>query len=124
MEVDPGTVRAPQLRAEWVNSRPLLYDVIKQVNLFMASFEGGQAVEVLQGGKPLAPEDAGEDVRFDENARSFVSAADPRMYRLVCNGSFGQRLLRLVSGRTGLPAYAFTFVTCAAGDEGAEAASG
>lgn len=102
----------------------LVYYVAKEVNLVMASLDGEQSVEVLQDGKPITPEDAGEDVRFDENGRSFVPVADPRMYRLVRNREFGQRLLQLVSRRQGLLAFAFTFVTCAAGDGDAETAGG
>jgi thiol-disulfide isomerase/thioredoxin len=100
----------------------LVYYVAKEVNLVMASLDGEQAVEVLHDGKPLAPQDAGEDVRIDESGRSFVAVSDPRMYRLVRNQEFGQRLLQLVSRRPGLLAYAFTFVTCAAGDAAVETA--
>jgi thiol-disulfide isomerase/thioredoxin len=102
----------------------LVYYAAKEVNLVMASLEGEQAVELLHDGKPLGREDAGEDVRFDESNRSVVSVSDPRMYRLVCNREFGQRLLQLVSRRPGLLAFAYTFVTCAAPGGAKNAAEG
>ncbi len=102
----------------------LVYYVAKEVNLVMASLEGEQEVELLQDGKPLAPGDAAEDVRFDADGRSFVPVSDPRMYQLVRNAAFGQRLLQLVSRRPGLLAYAFTFVSCAAEDVSEGAAGG
>ena len=71
------------------------------------------------GGAPLAREDAGEDARFDETGRSFVLFSEPRMYRLVRNSQFNQRLLQLVTRQPGLLAYAFTFVTCVAAAEAA-----
>jgi thiol-disulfide isomerase/thioredoxin len=98
----------------------LIYYLGKEVNLVMASIDGEQPVALLQNGAPIPREDAGEDVRFDENGRSFVLVSEPRMYRLVRNREFSQRLLQLVTRNPGLLAYAFTFVTCVAAE--AEAA--
>ncbi|MDE3136888.1 MAG: redoxin family protein [Acidobacteriota bacterium] len=98
----------------------LIYYLGKEVNLVMASIDGEQPASLLQNGAPVAREDAGEDVRFDENGRSFVLVSEPRMYRLVRNREFSQRLLQVVTRKPGLLAYAFTFVTCVA--EAAEAA--
>jgi thiol-disulfide isomerase/thioredoxin len=97
----------------------LVYYLGKEVNLVMASIDGEQPVSLLQNGAPIAREDAGEDVRFDENGRSFILVSEPRMYRLARNREFSQRLLQLVTRQPGLLAYAFTFVTCAAGAEAA-----
>lgn len=101
----------------------LVYYVAKEVNLVMASLEGEQEVDLLQDGKPLSADDAGEDVRFGDDGRSFVAVSDPRMYRLVRNAAFGQRLLQLVSRHPGLLAFAFTFGTCTA-EETSEGAAG
>ena len=110
------------VRSESSESQPsalLIYYLGKEVNLVMASIDDEQAVTLLQNGAPIAREDAGEDVRFDENGRSFVLVSEPRMYRLVHNREFSQRLLQLVTRKPGLLAYAFTFVTCAAAAEAA-----
>ena len=110
------------MRSAGTESQPsalLVYYLGKEVNLVMASIESEQPVALLQNGAPLAREDAGEDVRFDENGRSFVLVSEPRMYRLVRNSQFNQRLLQLVTRQPGLLAYAFTFVTCVAAAEAA-----
>jgi len=110
------------VRSAGTESQPaalLAYYLGKEVNLVMASVEGEQPVALLQNGAPIAREDAGEDVRFDENGRSFVLVCEPRMYRLVRNSQFNQRLLQLVTRQPGLLAYAFTFVTCVAAAEAA-----
>ena len=110
------------VRSAGTESQPsalLVYYLGKEVNLVMASIESEQPVALLQNGAPLAREDAGEDVRFDENGRSFVLVSEPRMYRLVRNSQFNQRLLQLVTRQPGLLAYAFTFVTCVAAAEAA-----
>ena len=66
-----------------------------------------------QDGKPLRREDAGEDVQFDDEGRSYMDVAAPRMYHIIQNEKFGQHELRLATGAAGLGIYAFTFVSCA-----------
>ena len=64
-----------------------------------------------QAPSPLAPEDAGEDVRV-EDGRAFVTVDTPRMYRLVNNREIDTHELTLATTSDGLALYAFTFVSC------------
>ena len=87
----------------------------KELNLVMAP--NGQPEYRLwigQDGRPLAREDAGHDVEFDEDGRSFARINAPRMYNLIRNAKFDPRRLELATAGTGLGLYAFTFVTCLA----------
>lgn len=92
----------------------LLYYTAKDVNLVMVPNGGPHTVEILQNGQPIAPADAGEDVHADGYGRCVVTVDEPRMYRLVSNGEFGQRLLQLVTREPGVECFAFTFGSCIA----------
>jgi hypothetical protein len=65
---------------------------------------------VLQDGKPLAAEDAGEDVVA--GSMSVVTVDAPRMYRLVANREIDRHELTLETTSDGLALYAFTFTSC------------
>jgi thiol-disulfide isomerase/thioredoxin len=68
-------------------------------------------VDVTQDGKPLAPEDAGKDIRYD-SGRSYVTVDAARAYDLVMNARFGSHELRLMPERYGLGLYSFDFESC------------
>lgn len=91
----------------------LVYYTAKEVNLVMAPNGEMQPVEVLQDGRPLERQDAGEDVRYTASGESVVEVETPRMYNLVRNAGMGQHLLQAVTRRAGLECFAFTLVTCA-----------
>lgn len=93
-------------------SRLLLECRAAEVNLVMSPPEDGAGLVVVNaGGKPLLPEDAGEDVtHFD--GKSLVAVKEPRMYRLLKTPEAGSRLLELDFLTPGVAAYAFTFVSC------------
>lgn len=85
------------------------------VNLVMAAPRGVPAeVRLLQDGEPLAPDEAGKDVRF-RNASgkndSYIVVDSPRMYFLLRNPEFGEHELELECS-TGVAAFAFTFTGC------------
>ena len=87
----------------------------KEVNLVMNPLLGRTCrTSVLQDGAPIAKEDAGADVMFDQNDKAFVDADAPRMYRLVNNQEIGNHELTLKTATPGLALYAYTFVSCAA----------
>ncbi|MBI2912909.1 MAG: hypothetical protein HYY03_03205, partial [Chloroflexi bacterium] len=67
---------------------------------------------LTQDGAPLAREDAGEDVRFEEDGRAFVEVDAPRMYRLATNRELDSHELTLPPATPGLALYAYTFVSC------------
>jgi thiol-disulfide isomerase/thioredoxin len=76
--------------------------------------EKGFKVFVMQDEKYLSPEDAGHDVRFDSEGKSYIVVNEPGMYNLIKNKEFGSHILRLSSNSNGFAIYAFTFVSCMA----------
>ena len=71
-------------------------------------------VEVVQDGRYLTPEEAGRDVLWGENGRSYVRIDRPRMVNLVNNLDFDHHTLWLTFQARGLALYAFTFTGCVA----------
>jgi thiol-disulfide isomerase/thioredoxin len=83
-----------------------------ELMLDLAPADGEPLVEVLQDGRPLTPENAGEDVFFDEKHRSFVRVKRPRLVKLVQNTAYEWHELKLIFRDTGAALYSFTFDTC------------
>ena len=65
-------------------------------------------VDLLQDGKPLAPEEAGVDVHFDAHG-SYVDVSSPRMYYLARNAAFGSHLLMLAPEAPDVMLHSFTY---------------
>jgi thiol-disulfide isomerase/thioredoxin len=65
-------------------------------------------VEILQDGRPLAPDAAGLDVHSDAQG-SYLEVSVPRMYYLVKNSAFGAHLLTLEPQASGLVMHSFTY---------------
>jgi len=87
----------------------------KEVNLVMNPLLGSACRAYLtQDEAPLAKEDAGEDVKFEDDGRAYVEVDKPRMYRLIDNREIGTHDLTLSTTSPGLALYAFTFVSCVA----------
>jgi thiol-disulfide isomerase/thioredoxin len=87
-----------------------------EVNAVIKPEEGKPArLWLLHDGKPVAEKDRGDDVKYDEQGRSYVQIDEPRMYHLVKNAKFGQRTLKLCPADPGVGIYSFTFVSCEVG---------
>jgi thiol-disulfide isomerase/thioredoxin len=99
-----------------LHSLRLKYDAAA-VNLVMASPHSPSAeVVILQDGKPLRREQAGQDTRFRLSANhneeeSYVLVDSARMYFLLDNHEFGPHELELRCS-AGVAAFAFTFTSC------------
>ena len=76
--------------------------------------DGEPIIEVRQDGRFLDATNAGEDVLFGENGRSFVRVDHPRMVQLIKNVAYESHELTLTFCAQGLAAFAFTFTTCVA----------
>ncbi len=74
--------------------------------------DGDFKLFVMQDEKYLDPQDAGEDVEFDSEGKSYIVVRKPKMYKLIKNKEFGSHHLKLSTNSNGLAMYAFTFVTC------------
>ena len=67
------------------------------------------SVRLTIDGAPLKPEQAGEDVMYDDDGNSYVFVDEARMYRLVDMAEFEGHQLRLSSNSQGMALFAFTF---------------
>ncbi len=80
------------------------------VNVVMSP-QGGEAyhVRVTIDNGPLAPDQAGADVRFDQDGNSYVEVDEARMYELVKTSDFGKHELKISSNSTDFSVFAYTF---------------
>ncbi|MYI83439.1 MAG: redoxin domain-containing protein, partial [Chloroflexi bacterium] len=60
-------------------------------------------------GRPLTPEEAGGDVKFDEAGNSFIHVNEPRHYAIVELPDFGEHELQLASNSDKFGIFALTF---------------
>ena len=74
-------------------------------------------VVVTQDGKPVAKEDAGADLQYDAQGRSYVAVDQPREYDLVMNKKWGTHEIRLFPQSRDLAVYSFDFESCEAGSD-------
>lgn len=72
-------------------------------------------VTVLQDGKPVLKKDAGADIRYDAQGRSFLRVDAPRMYQITHNAKFGAHDLKLQTASDGFGLYSFAFSSCTVG---------
>lgn len=87
-----------------------------EVNSVLRPEEGKPVrVWVYHDGKPVSPKDKGDDLKFDEQGRSYLTVDEPRMYNIIKNAKFGQHGLRLATAQPGLGVYSYTFVSCELG---------
>ena len=80
------------------------------VNVVMApESDGPFAVRLTIDGLPMAAEQAGPDVMFDEEGNSYVLVDEAQMYRLVDQPTFSGHEFRLSSNSSEFTLFAFTF---------------
>jgi thiol-disulfide isomerase/thioredoxin len=97
---------------ESAGSLTLRYHAIQIVAVMRP--EGGRPIRVAvtQNGAPVAREDAGRDLRYDEHGNSYVEVNAGRAYDLIMNARFGQNTLKLNPKGDGLGIYDFAFESC------------
>ena len=80
------------------------------VNIVMSP-EGGEPFQVMVtiDGAPLKPTQAGVDITFDADGKSFVMVNESRMYRVVKMPEFGGHEMKLSSNSDDFSVFAFTF---------------
>lgn len=83
-----------------------------EVMLHLGQESGRRIVEVRQDGRYLTPENAGEDIEYDDGGLSYLTISSPRMLKVVRNASFGAHELELTFRGHGLALYSFTFTSC------------
>lgn len=84
-----------------------------EVNVVMKPEEQyWKQVFVQRDGEWLPREVAGDDVKYDDDGRSYVEVRAARMYNLIANQPYGVHELRLLTQGKGLSVYSFSFGTC------------
>jgi len=80
--------------------------------------EGGPVnVIVTQDDKPLAKDDAGADIQYDAQGRSYIAVNAPREYDVVMNKKWGTHELALSPEGSGVGVYSFDFESCESGSD-------
>ena len=92
----------------------LKYHAIQVVSVLRPN-GGPVTVMVTQDDKPLAQQDAGDDVKFDAQGRSYITVDAPRAYDVVMNKHWGTHELTLTPQGSGLAIYSFAFESCETG---------
>lgn len=90
----------------------LRYHAIQVLVVMKPEKGGSMRVDVTQDGRPLEKTDAGKDVRYDPQGRSYVVVDAPRAYDLVMNARFGSHDVKLLPQDYGLGVYDFAFESC------------
>lgn len=75
--------------------------------------EDGKQIDLLvkQDERFLTSENKGDDVRIDNDGRSLVSVAEPKMYSIVKNREFGEHVLRITTRSNACGLYSLSFVS-------------
>jgi thiol-disulfide isomerase/thioredoxin len=60
-------------------------------------------------GRPLKPEEAGMDIMFDDEGRSYFRVTEPRLYAFLETPEFGEHIVKLTSNSDDFAIFAFTF---------------
>ena len=80
-----------------------------EVNVVLGRHKTPYKVLITLDGIPLQESEAGKDVYFDPNGKSFVQVDNSRMYNVVKLKKFDTRELMLSSRSSGFSIYSFTF---------------
>ena len=89
----------------------LAYHAI-EVAVVMTPGSGSSRVIVTQDGKPLAREDAGADVHYDDAGNAYIEVDAARAYHVVENAVYGAHDLRLAPAGFGVAFYDVAFESC------------
>lgn len=84
-----------------------------EVNLVISiQKETDLIVPVMHDDKYLDEQEAGDDIEFDNEGKSYISVKKSKMYNLIKNKEVRTRILELSTCSNGLAMYAFTFTSC------------
>lgn len=61
----------------------------------------------------LTRQNCGEDIRFDEEGKSFIRVDDAKLFHLVNNRDYGEHRVRLSTRANGFALYSVSFASCA-----------
>lgn len=125
--VDDGEYQPQQffLNGEWTNSAEAIIharnteDLTDYIALLLEARSANVVIQPQKPGsfrvfatlddQPLTVEEAGSDIEFDGEGNSFFFVDEARMYRVVEQPEFGQRLFKLSSTSDSFAIFAYTF---------------
>jgi thiol-disulfide isomerase/thioredoxin len=90
----------------------LQYHAIQVVGVLTEDAGKSVRVDVTQDGAPVAKDDAGKDIHFDADGKSYITVDASREYDLVMNAKFAAHDLRLIPQGRGVAVYSFAFESC------------
>ena len=114
--VEPERIRHARMTENLEDYLALNY-AAKSVNAVLTS-DSGEPYRVIMtvDGAMMTPENAGEDVQWDENGVSYILVDEPRMYALVDNPQYlPESILTMRSDSDDFGLFAFTFGVYAEG---------
>ncbi len=95
----------------------LKYQAIQVITVMKPETGGSLRVDITQDGKPIDRKDAGPDVSFDADGRSYVDVNAARAYEILDNAHFGEHDLKLLPEKFGVGIYSFAFESCEVGSD-------
>ncbi len=90
------------------------YHAIQVVGVLSPPKNAPVRVDVTQDGAPLQKTDAGDDIQYDADGKSYVTVDAPRAYDLVMNAKMAFHELHLTPEVPGVSVYSFAFESCEA----------
>lgn len=126
---DPGYYIAGRLylHGNWLNDRNFIklndedgkegYVVLtyeaKEVNtIIKPEGESNFQVFIQQNGQYLSRANKGDDIRIDEQGRSYLVVTNASLYNIVKNKEFGEHTLKLSTRSNGFALYSVSFISC------------
>ena len=80
----------------------------KSVNGVFSSNETADVIVKIDGNF-LSKDEAGIDVKFDENGKSYITVDEPKMYSLLILPIYDERIIKLLPQKKNISIFAFTF---------------
>ena len=103
------SLRHARMTEEFEDYMALRFNAVDVNVVLRTRSETPYTVQIRMDGAPLTGEDAGRDIWFDEEGRSFITVDEPRLYGLVRLGAFESHELTLSSNSDEFEVFAFTF---------------
>lgn len=92
-------------------SASLTYEAVEVNSVMDAEGHRPGRVFASQDRKPLTKQNAGLDIKFNDDGQSYLVIGGPRMFNIVNNPEFGEHELSLSTRTPGVEVFSFSFVT-------------
>ena len=103
------SLRHARMTEEFEDYMALRFNAVEVNVVLRTQSETPYTVQIRMDGEPLTSEDAGTDIWFDDEGRSFITVDEPRLYALVRLNAFESHELTLSSNSDEFEVFAFTF---------------